>query len=66
MTHSWRLQAREFHIERHMCENCGCIRTKVTMLSAFPKVRYQVEGVVTEGRSPMCSQSAKPGEPKDV
>ena len=54
MTHSWRLLAREFHIERHKCVKCLLVRTKTTLLSEFPKVRYQRGDVVTQGKVPQC------------
>jgi hypothetical protein len=58
MTHSWRLQAREFHIDLHMCSKCLLVRIKTTMASGFPKVRYIRGDQVTEGKVPACT--AKP------
>jgi hypothetical protein len=57
--HSWRLTARSFAVQQHICRTCGLQRISLTPKDRFPRRKYKRNGVELGEGMPECEKAAE-------
>ena len=54
--HTWVLQARDVHTQRHYCSKCGLVRLTASTADSFPTRKYVGQGGYKQigGTVPEC------------